>query len=584
MDTHTQRALGVFVTLLGILYALVSLWGLLHRGADGIVTQQSATEVVLRERIIAVRPNSSAARAGIVPGDTVDWRLTPIATLFAGKVAGTDLPYVIDHAGRSRTVVLREVLQPTDAWSPWKRPISIALLVIACALLILRPQRATWAFLAFAWLQTISLCNQYWPYPAIVFDDWLSNTTSPFMPVALLYFSVAFLTHEHRSWHRSLLWGCFVGASALNAAHTVSLYLLLNRLPRLPLDSWDLMWSFAISALTLIVLIEAYLTGRRSNKQRIAWVVAAIAFAIVLQVVVPQVIPLDAYHAEVYLPSTIAYPLWVLSPVFLGVGLLYAMTQYRVIDIRFAVSRAIVYAAITALLVAIFALVEWAAGRLFEGTAAATYSGVAVALLLGFTLNALHKRVDRLVDAMFFRREHVAEQHLRNVAESMLHADAEEPIAVFLVNEPVRAFDLASAALFCTSEHDGSLTRVSSIGWSATDLQIIDRTDELIPQLRATHAPLSIASLAWRASELPSGIDAPLIALPIKAHGDIFGVVFYGGHTNGAAINTDERQLLSLLAHNAGSAFDHIEAARARIEMQRLRLELEFASRRGVRV
>ncbi len=579
-----QRALAALITLLGIIYVLISLWGMLHRGDDGIVTEQAATKIESGRLIIAVRPNSSAALAGIVPGDIVDWQRTPMATLFSGRVTGTELPYVIDHAGRSRTVVLRETAQPIDLWSPVKRPISIILLIIACTLLMLRPQRATWAFLAFAWLQTIALNNQYWPYPFFVLHDWLNTSTAPLMPVALLFFSVTFLAHEHRSWHRGLILACFSGAVALSAAHTVSLYLVLNRLPGLQLAAWDLAWDFAISALTLAVLIEAYFTGRSAHKQRIAWVVSAIAYAIALQLVVPQLIPLDAYHAEAYLPSAIAYPLWVLSPVFLGLGLLYAMTQYRVIDVRFAVSRAIVYAAITAILVAIFAVVEWAAGRIFEGSTAAAYSGIAVAVLLGFTLNALHKRVDTLIDAIFFRKEHLAEKHLHHVAESMLYADAEQPIAVFLVNEPVRALDLASAALFCTSGHDGSLTRISSTGWSAKELHHIDRTDELIPQLRATRAPLSITRLGWRTAELPGGIEAPLLAIPIKARGDLFGVVFYGAHTNGATINSAERQMLAGLSQNAGWAFDHIEAARTRAEMQRLSLELELVSKRSAPV
>jgi len=576
----TGRVAAVLLTLLGVAYALTSTWGMLHRGSDGITADPGTG------RISIVRPGSSAARAGVVVGDVVTPR-TPLATLFNSSIAGTQQMYVIEHAGKNKTVVLRQTEVPIDAVSPWKRPISMVLLLLAGTLVVLRQQRATWAFMAFAWLLTLQLDNPYWPFPFSVFVAWLVAASGPFESAALLYFAVAFLQHERRAWHRTFLLSAFGGAALLGLARTFSLVQdVVQKRVFYPSQSGaiDVLYNVIVSAMTLAVLIEAYYTGRRANRERIAWVVCAIAFAVVFRVLVPLFVQLDAYHATRYPLNQIAYVLWVIAPVVLGGALLYAMTQYRVIDLRFAVSRTLVYAVTTALIVAFFALVEWAAGRMFEGTNAAAYAGIAAALLVGFGVNALHKRIDGLVDALFFRQQRRAEVHLRNLAESMLHADAEEPIAKFLVDEPVRALDLASAALFCTSPEDGSLRLVSAVGWNDTAMNTISRTDELIPQLRARHEPLFLPDLNWRTADVPAGIEAPLLAAAIKARGDLFGVAFYGAHANGAGLNADERALLALLAHNAGSAYDHIEAARVRAEMQRMRLQLELAQERGVSI
>ena len=569
------RVVAVLVTLLGFAYAADSMWGLFHRGADG-VTADAGTG-----RISVVAPKSAAARAGIVPGDVVT-NETPLATLYPSSLAGTRARYVIRHGTQTRTVVLRKTPVPVDPVSPWKRPITIVLLLLAGTLVVLRQQRATWAFLAFSWLLTIQMDNPYWPFPFSVAGAWLASATAPLESAALLYFAVAFLQHERRSWHRPLLFAAFAGAAALSVWNTLAFVqsMMQRRVPdlsgpsHLPLDFW---YGLVASALTLAVLIEAYLTGRRASKERIAWVVSGIAFAVVFHIIVPIFVPIDAYSASKYTLSQIAYEFWVIAPVVLASALLYAMTQYRVIDLRFAVSRTLVYATTTALLVAFFALVEWAAGQMFEGSNVASYAGIAAALFIGFGLNALHKRIDALIDLLFFRQQRRAEAHLRNLAESMLHADSEEPIATFLVDDPARTLDLASAALFCTAPEDGSLKLAAAIGWQDAPLSVISRTDALIPQLRATREPLFMPDLQWRVSEVPAAIEAPLLAIPIKARGDLFGVVFYGAHTNGAGLNADERSLLAQLAHNAGSAYDHIEATRIRGEMQNMRLELALA-------
>jgi len=199
------------------------------------------------------------------------------------------------------------------------------------------------------------------------------------------------------------------------------------------------------------------------------------------------------------------------------------------------------------------------------------------AVLIGFAVNSLHGRVDRIVDAVFFRQQHLAADRLRHIAASLLHTDSEATIAKFLVDEPFRTLDLASSALFLTGPGDGAFVRIGSEGWSDAALGRIERTDEIVPQLRAATAPLLMDRLHWREGELPQGLAAPMIAIPLRARGDLFGVALYGAHTNGAALNSEERDLLAMLAFNAASAYDHIEAARARAEIADLRLRLQTA-------
>jgi hypothetical protein len=311
-------------------------------------------------------------------------------------------------------------------------------------------------------------------------------------------------------------------------------------------------------------------------------VVAALAFALVFDNIVPQFFDLTAraHAATLFL---VLYGLLTISPLVVAAALLYAMTQYRVVDLRFAMSRALVYGTTTAFLVGIFALVEWGAGRLFEGTNVAAYAGLFAALLIAFAANWLHRHADQLIDALFFRRARQAADRLRHVAASLLYTDTESTIVTFLVDEPVKTLDLASAALFLATREKEPFERVGDRGWSQAELSAIDLSDEIVPQLRAETKPLGVPELHWRADELPHGIAAPVLAIGLKARGDLFGVVFYGAHTDGAAINSDERELLATLAFNAASAYAQIEVARARAEISELHLRLQLAGESGAR-
>ena len=96
-----------------------------------------------------------------------------------------------------------------------------------------------------------------------------------------------------------------------------------------------------------------------------------------------------------------------------------------------------------------------------------------------------------------------------------------------------------------------------------------------MPQLRAASSPLWLRDIEWHPAEMPAGAAEALVALPIKARADLFGIVLYGGHTNGATINAEERDLLATLVSSAASAYDHIEASRVRAEMQLLSMQVE---------
>jgi hypothetical protein len=578
------RALVGVLLVLALLFIASSSWGLINRGSLGFTADADG-------KIVSVAPATDASRAGLHPGDRIVADQTPIATRvlsFGGMyVAGTTLSYAVKREGAARIVpvVVDPVTIQSDplsfAISFAKRPVAALLCLLAGVLVLLRPQRATWALLCYSLLNTVYTCNQYWPFPWQA--GWIvaSAAAQPLIGAALLYFAVAFLHDDSRPWHRAAVSVATIGSVLF------SLWLVVANLQAAfgsgavglnGLDAVGTVWIVVETLVTIAILVETYLTGRRVRRQRIAWVVVGIAFAVVFQLLVPSFVGEDTAAVAHSAVSWTAYLMSIVSPLAVCSAVVYAMTQYRVVDLRFTLNRALVYTATTTLLVALFALVEWATSRIFESSRIEVVASILAALLVGFTLNAFHKRIDDLVDVLFFRRERHSAERLKHLAASLQYADDEGTVGRFIVEEPMQLLDLASAALFVCQEN-GSFRLGGNSGWDGHASATIERTDPLIPQLRAATAPLWLKDFDWHPSGVPTGAAEPLYALPIKARADLFGIVFYGGHSNGATLNVDERALLATLVSSAASAFDHIEASNARAEMRRLVVEVEVLTR-----
>ena len=104
-----------------------------------------------------------------------------------------------------------------------------------------------------------------------------------------------------------------------------------------------------------------------------------------------------------------------LTLVLLAAGYAYVALRYRIVNISFVLNRAVVYAALGSLVLAIFIVVEVVATRLAVGQTNSAVIEVLVALALGFTIKQLEQRVDAVVERVLFAPKHRAEEALREI-------------------------------------------------------------------------------------------------------------------------------------------------------------------------
>jgi hypothetical protein len=508
--------------------------------------------------------------------------------LVAGAHAGSILPLDVSRQGRSfRTVAVASSpdFSPRATLTRYVgTPLCFFLsLALASALFLLRPRPITLAFYVYTMLMLVKV-NQVplnlaaWP---ISFASYLAiQIVYPATQLMILIFAQRLYGRTSRGWPWII--GSAVALSAIVfVAWTDPIIWMVYQ--RFGLPGPVLLLESATDAALLIVVLTglAYIASGATGiaRGRVTWVIAGIALAPIL----------DLTWALASLASTLAGNTSValldlqdwtaaLLPWFGLAGsvfVVYGFLSERVLDFRFAAGRAAIYGAATGTLLLFFGIVEWWAQEVFESTRPAIFVSLVAALSIGLTLNALHGRVENFLNGIFFREQRRAEEALRHASRALANTSSEKTLIEFLVDEPVRALGLTSAALFLARPGTGTFVRRADRGWTSQDAEQIDAEDPLIVELRADLAPIVLDGRPRAETVLPGGAKAPSLVVPLLMRGAVFGFVFYGPRGNGVRLSAGENVLLDGIARSAGAAYDHIDADRSRARIGRLEARIK---------
>ena len=188
-----------------------------------------------------------------------------------------------------------------------------------------------------------------------------------------------------------------------------------------------------------------------------------------------------------------------------------------------------------------------------EWTALPEWAWVLVASVLVFLISRLHEWTTELADRLFDRDFRKAERRLEEIGHDIQHADRLGDIERLMVEEPVKALRLASAAVF--REEDGIFRRRASVGWNAEHLDTLNDGEPPLPATPAI-APFPIAPFAGGA---PDDLGRPVLGVPIGNPRRRFAVVLYSAHVSGTDLDSAERALLGALALDAEIAYGQVE-------------------------
>lgn len=543
------------------------------QGDDGITLNKIGI-------VRSVAVGSPAAAVGIKAGDRI---AGGDSEFFRPLLPGRREELHVSRGSATRTIVLH-----TAAAKPLTFEERGSLLVNACVFLVslavgsvlvlMRPSRMTWAFYIFGastvWIELgIAAVDSQAVYWALKFSLQYLHALGD---GAMLVFAARFPNDAPIGWRKSMqragLAVCLLFPplqiytwpfQEIRGHLTPSFLYIVN----------DFVYA-AVYLAAMVTFVAVYLQSEGQERQRIQW---ALIFPIALTIRMPLIL-------NRMLPSPFDIPTWFgyvgeLSSVLIPLGVAYAIVRHRVFDITFAISRTIVYAALTSIIVAAFSLLHWFLAEELAQSRLALAASIVVALSLGFWFNALHSNLDRLVDRTLFQKRHDAERRLSRATAALAHADSHDAVTHFLIHEPVAALDLASAAVF-RLDNDGRFTRAAvAYGWTSSEVPYLTSSDPLVVHLLATLAPIRVMDIAWYGVDVPRGAAAPALAVPVVVGRRLVEILVYGGHHNGADIDPDEARDLAPLAIGAASAYDRLEAEALRAKVNTLLQEFAVNAR-----
>jgi hypothetical protein len=319
----------------------------------------------------------------------------------------------------------------------------------------------------------------------------------------------------------------------------------------LDVDAWTVNAAFTGSQLVIIgFFVVSYLRTAGLARQRLRWVFWA--FLISRFGVLLSLFNRLAVH-----PIHLSGVEWLTVMIF-PLGCAYAILRHRIIDINFVLNRTLVYTILTTFVVGIFILLENALNAIAASRGVGLAVELAAAIGLGFSFNALHKRIEGALERTLFRRKHEASLALGRLADEAAYMESPDALLQRATTEIPRAVGASGAAVY--ERRDGCYLRVANSGLVAPP-ERVDVDDLAFVRLRRQLSQVDLADIS---SAL--GPDAVVFALSVG--GQLLGALVCGRRENGESYAPDEIAMLRNVTHEIGT---ELHAIRARETAELLR-------------
>lgn len=494
-----------------------------------------------------VAPESQPGLAGIRTGDSVDLRDLPLAArvmLKLGAETGTLLQLPISRAGVHRVFAYRippypspGAVQNVISWTiTW-------LLIAAAGVLILRRGSTREGALLAAFLLGLEnpINNTSFVSPNLglnVFCWWiLSTLVQGALEVTFVSFAAGFgrQSRLRRGIEATIyaLTALFVSSVILRYVGPVTLWFDAGTWP-IAQNSSIALQSILLALLQVTNGALALRTSEPAARGRFAWIYGGVSVYVLFTSVTLVVFFAGAGSSQ----FTVALDF--VGSLVMGAAVLYGCLNRRVLDIGFALNRAAVFTAVSIVLAGIFVLLEWAAGA-WLGDASRTTNVVVsagIALGLGLSTRYLHARIDRAVDAVFFRKRHENEAALLRFAKqvpyvSNLQTLRERTVATLKTHADAKRVDF-----WLESEGDTYTSGAGSVGGD----------DPALLAFKSGESPVVLQGLG-------SALEGD-VAYALAARGHLVGALVLGGESVEHTYAPDEIETLGRLAQALGNAVD----------------------------
>lgn len=328
----------------------------------------------------------------------------------------------------------------------------------------------------------------------------------------------------------------------------------------------------ALIWLGYLVGLLAYLERRRTavgeELLRTRWV----AVAIFVHVAIEATFLALNIHGQ----TVLSVYLFVLNPA--PYAFAYALVRGRIVDVRVFGGRALVYAALTSVPIAGFAVLDLLFAKELESVKLASLAEAGVAVAFSFWLQSLHRKIERLVERVFFARRHHAHAAIEQMIVALPFVERPGTLERMLVEDVYDLLEFFCAAIYCSVDRGFELRAAAGCEGLPP---ILDPDDPLVLYPRSSRSLVALRDVPASRVALPAGDSAPAFALPILGGNRTYAIVLYGERRSAEPIDAEEERLLLRLAHGAANAYEHLLLLQREREIDALRSRLDAAAAAG---
>lgn len=539
------------LVLLSVFAVLLTVWNCaLFTRLSGV--PMTFRDITPRQARVA-RLHSLQMPEGLHPGDRIDFarqstatRMDLLASLDMLNIhEGHAMPLVVTHDdGRASEIPVSIQRLGSDPAMRGVGYLGIAWSLLACLIILVTlwrgRDRAAWGIAVWAIAFQLGIAFDVAPT-----SDQLGFALGFAAQIAYLvarigFFIMAFAIAGSAlsAIHRRRFVCIFLVAMLLGYAYELSYVLLFVYgavlIPQITSLLWDLPYVVAV-----VLLLIGFHNAQPDWKPRLRWMFWS-AFIIVLGILLSNA-PLLGYPFS-NLVEILAY--------FLGFcGLLYSVLRHRVVDMSFVINRAIVYSATLTVVIGLFILLESFLEKLALSEKESLVLELAVPLIIGFSLEAIRKRLEKFSERVLFRQKFRNENALRAFARQCSYIENPDHLLEQTLRE-LRTHTNTPAAVFYWQEQD-AYRRIAANG-PATYPGMVSIDDRAFVALRSERTETDLENLC---SDL--GNDGLL--LPMTVRGDLLGAIVLANRP-GEHFPPDEREMLAHLVHEVGSALHALHA------------------------
>ena len=469
----------------------------------------------------------------------------------------------IERAGHER--ILHLVAKPEQNASRYTDMLRIVLCIVAVALgamlFLIKPSIATAAFFVFClggveapatWLDLI-IPMPWRPIPQLI-DEFIRGCIRP----ALLLFCFCLIDGDaDQRRERVFAWFVAALAVALGALNAYAQWSLIYAArPAEELDRIFRGSSSGLSALIVTALVVAFARARANDRHRISWIAAAFVFAGAARLASETLYPgrIHIWFNSLLVSATIVpiVTIWI------------AVIRHQFFNVDFVVSRAVVYASLTAAALGTIWVAEDLGTYIWYTNHDIAYAVFyAISIAVGLSTGKLKSVLDHVVDRFIFPDRREQRQALEFIAGYILDAETVEDVYRALLQDAAHALKLSFGGILAR-QPDGGYLLAQSYAWPEDFKIKLGPDDELTRAVTRTRGALTFSGADTRMIQRSFPNERLTFVAPLFFDRSVSGIVVYGHNVSGLDLDPEEREHLVRVVAHASIALNTIELNRYR--------------------